>query len=71
MFVSLNTVEENEFYGFKIIICMLWLVKQSTLTWLLFRFYVVEQRYLNYHLLSYHRVMKSQPQSAGEIFQIL
>ena len=50
---------------------MLWLVKQSTLTWLLFRFYVVELRYLNYHLLSYHRVMKSQPQSAGEIFQIL
>ena len=32
------TVEENEFYGYKIIICMLWLVKQSTLTWLLLGF---------------------------------
>ena len=39
---------------------MLWLVKQSTLTWLLFRFYVVEQRYLNCRLLSNHRVRASQ-----------
>ena len=36
--LPLLPVVENEFYGYKIIICMLWLVKQSTLTWLLLTF---------------------------------
>ena len=36
--LPLLPVVENEFYGYKIIICMLWLVKQSTFTWLLLTF---------------------------------
>ena len=67
--LPLLPVVENEFYGYKIIICMLWLVKQSTLTWLLLTFMFPRTLFkLQSAMSSPDLTSPAQPGSAGAVF---